>query len=131
MRINGVTKHEIEVFVVTLSGKNLSIRQIEQLAQGYFRGSESFRQEFNSGHIDLSLAECRHDNTTGCNTFEQGVIKDLTYTSKFMQRVMDAGQDRRLKTPAFNAQANLLTKQILDKSNLFIQTIRQLHDRSR
>jgi len=43
MRMNGVKKQEIEDFVVAVSGKKLSVREIEQLAHGYFRGPASFR----------------------------------------------------------------------------------------
>ena len=42
--MNGVKKQEIEDFVVAVSGKKLSVREIEQLAHGYFRGPESFRE---------------------------------------------------------------------------------------
>ena len=131
MRINAVTKQQIEEFVVAISGKNLSIRQIEQLAHGYFRGSESFRQEVLNGNIALTLEQQGGDDPTGCNRCERGLLQDLVVISKSMQRVMDTGHDRRLKTPAFHAQVNLLTGRILDRSDRFIQTMRQLHDRSR
>jgi len=131
MRINAVTKQQIEEFVVAISGKNLSIRQIEQLAHGYFRGSESFRQEIRSGHIALTLEQQGGDDSAGCNQFERGLLKDLAFTSKSMQRVMGKSHDPRLKTPAFHVQVNLLTGRILDRSDNFIQTMRQLHDRSR
>ncbi len=131
MRINGVSKQEIEEFVVAVSGKNFSVRQIEQLAHGYFRGSESFRQEIRSGHIALTLEQQGGDDAVGYNPFERGLLKDLTFVSKSMQRVMGKSHDRRLKTPAFYAQANLLTGRILDQWERFIQTMRQLHDRSR
>lgn len=131
MRINAVSKQQIEEFVVAVSGKNLSIRQIEQLAHGYFRGSESFRAEIRSGNIALTLEQQGGDDAPGCNPFEQGLLKDLTFISKSMQRVMGKSHDRRLKTPAFGVQANLLTGRILARSDSFIQTMRQLHDRSR
>ena len=131
MRINGVSKQEIEKFVVALSGKNLSVRQIEELAHGYFRGPESFRLEVLSGHIALTLEQQGGDDAAECNPFERGLLKDLTFVSKSMQRVMGKSHDRRLKTPAFYAQANLLTGRILDQWERFIQTMRQLHDRSR
>ena len=38
IRMNGVQKQDIEDFVVALAGKKLSVREIEQLARGYFRG---------------------------------------------------------------------------------------------
>jgi len=131
MRINAVSKQQIEEFVVAVSGKNLSVRQIEQLAHGYFRGPESFRQEIRSGHMALTLEQQGGENPAGCNGCERGLLKDLVFTSKSMQRVMGKSHNPRLKTPAFHAQANLLTGRILDQSDLFIQTMRQLHDRSR
>ena len=44
MRINCVTKKDVDEFVNLVSGKHLSLRDIELLAHGYFKGSEEFRQ---------------------------------------------------------------------------------------
>ena len=54
MRMNGVAKSEVEDFVVAVSGKKLSVREIEQLAHGYFRGPESFREEIRRGNIGVA-----------------------------------------------------------------------------
>jgi hypothetical protein len=35
----------------------LSVREIEQLAHGYFRGPESFRQEILKGNLALPLKQ--------------------------------------------------------------------------
>ena len=131
MRMNSVSKQQIEEFVVAVSGKNFSIRQIEQLAHSYFRGSESFRQEIHSGKIALTLEQQGGDNAPGCNGFEREFLKNLECISKAMQRIPGTDDDRRLKTPAFYAQANLLTGRILEQWERFIQTKRQVHDRSR
>jgi hypothetical protein len=53
MRMNGVKKREVEEFVGAVSGKKLSVREIEQLAHGYFRGPEWFRGEIQSGNLAL------------------------------------------------------------------------------
>jgi hypothetical protein len=107
------------------------VRQIKQLARDYFRGSESFRREIRSGHIGLILERPRSDDSAGCDRYEPVVLKDLARVSTSMQRVMGTAYDRHLKMPAFCAQANLLTGRILDQSDRFIETMRQLHDRSR
>lgn len=132
MRMNRVKKSEIEQFVVALSGKKLSVRDVEQLAHGYFRGPESFRQQINSGNIAVALERIRQvgDDPEGCNSFEGGLLKDLEITGKYMQRVMGKSRDRRLKTRVFHAQANLLCAGILSRSTAFFQSMRQLHDRS-
>ena len=132
MRMNGVKKQEIENFVVAVSGKKLSVREIEQLAHGYFRGPESFREAIRNGHVGLPLQWMKQvpEDPDGCNEFEGALLKDLEITHKYMQRVMGKSDDRRLKTRAFHAQANLLTAGILSKARAFFETMRKLHDRS-
>lgn len=132
MRMNGIKKQETEDFVVALSGRKLSVREIEQLAHGYFRGPDSFREAIQNGHIGLPLQWIRQapEDPDGCNAFEGALLNDLEITRKYMQRVMGKSDDRRLKTRAFHAQANLLTASILSKARAFFETLRQLHDRS-
>jgi hypothetical protein len=132
MRMNGVKKQEIENFVVAVSGKQLSVREIEQLANGYFRGPESFREAIESGHIGLPLQWINEvpDDPEGCNEFEGALLKDLEITQKYMQRVMGKSNDRRLKTRPFYAQANLLAAGILSKAAAFTDVLRRLYDRS-
>jgi hypothetical protein len=132
MRINRIPKQEIEEFVVALSGRKLSVREIEQLAQGYFRGSASFRQAIREGHPGRVLEALRQvpEDPDGCNEFERVLLRDLEITQKYMQRVMGKSEDRRLKTPAFHAQANLLTAGILSQTRAFFDSLRKLRDRS-
>ena len=132
MRMNSVSKKEIEQFVVAVSGKNLSVREVEQLAHGYFRGPESFREEIRRGNVAVPLQQIKQvpEDPEGCNEFERVLLKDLEIVQKYMQRVMGKSMDRRLKSRPFNAQANLLTAGILSRGAAFFQTLRGLHDRS-
>lgn len=132
MRMNSVSRADVEEFVVGVSGKKLSVREIEQLAQGYFRGPESFREEIRSGNVALPLKQLKQvpEDSEGCNEFERVLIKDLEIVQKYMQRVMGKSTDRRLINRPFHAQANLLTAGILSRSAAFFQTLRGLHDRS-
>jgi len=132
MRMNSITKAQIEEFVVALSGKKLSVRQIEQLIHGYFRGPESFRKEIRNGNIALPLEWIKQvpDDPEGCNEFERVLLKDLEIVQKYMQRVMGKSTDQRLKNRAFHAQAHLLTAGILSRARAFLDTLRKLNDRS-
>lgn len=132
MRMNGVSGEEIEQFVVALSDKDLSVRDIEQLAHGYFRGPDSFRQEILKGNLALPLKRLREmpQNPDGCSEFERVLLGDLELTQKYMQRVMGKSQDPRLKSRPFHAQANLLSAAILSRAPAFNQSLKQLHDRS-
>jgi len=132
MRMNGVKKQEIEDFVVAVSGKKLSLREVEQLAHGYFRGPESFREVIQSGHVGLPLQWMKSvpEDVEGCNEFEGALLKDLEITHKYIRRVIGKSDDRRLKTRSFHAQAHLLTAGILSKARAFFEMLRKLHDRS-
>ncbi len=131
MRMNSVTKDQVEEFVVALSGKKLSVREIEQLAHGYFRGPESLREEIRKGNVALPLSQLRGvpDDPQGCNEFERVLLKDLEIVGKYMQRVMGKSSDRRLTNRAFHAQAHLLTAGILSRAPAFVETLGRLHDR--
>jgi len=132
MRMNGIKAQEIEDFVLAVSGHGLSVREVEQLAHGFFRGPESFRQEIRKGNLALPLERMRRlpQSPEGCNEFERVLLGDLELTQKYMQRVMGKSQDQRLQSRAFHAQSHLLTAGILSRSRAFFDTLRQLHDRN-
>jgi predicted transcriptional regulator len=132
MRLNGVTLEQVEPFVLALSGKKLSVREIEQLAHGYFRGPESLRQEILKGNLALPLKRLQEvpQSPDGCSEFERVLLSDLEITQKYMQRVMGKSQDARLRSRAFHAQSHLLTAGILSRARAFFHSLRQLHDRS-
>ncbi len=132
MRMNGVKAGQIEEFVLATSGQGLSVRDVEQLAHGFFRGPESFRQEILKGNLALPLQQMRQvpQSPDGCNEFERVLLGDLELTQKYMQRVMGKSQDRRLESRAFHAQSHLLTAGILSRSTAFFHTLKQLHDRN-
>jgi predicted transcriptional regulator len=132
MRMNGVSGEQVEQFVMAVSDKDLSVRDIEQLAHGYFRGPDSFRQEILKGNLALPLKRLREmpQNPDGCSEFERVMLRDLEITQKYMQRVMGKSQDPRLKSRPFHAQANLLSAAILSRAPAFNQSLKQLHDRS-
>jgi hypothetical protein len=133
MRMNGVKLEEVEQFVTAVSGHGLSVREIEHLAHGFFRGPPSFRQEILKGNLALPLKQLRQvpQDPDGCSEFERVLLGDLELTQKYMQRVMGKSQDsRRLKSRAFYAQAHLLTAGLLSRAPAFNHSIKQLHDRS-
>ncbi len=132
MRMNGVPKQEVEDFVVALSGKKLSVREVEQLAQGYFRGPPTVREAIRNGQTGRVLDWMRQvpEDVEGTNEFERVLLHDLEITQKYLRRVMGKSEDRRLKTPTFYAQANLLTAGILSLARAFFDSVRKLHDRS-
>jgi hypothetical protein len=132
MRMNGVTGEQVEQFVTAVSSQQLSVREIEQLAHGFFKGPDSFRQEILKGNVALPLKRLQAvpANPEGCSEFERVLLGDLELTQKYIQRVMGKSQDTRLKSRVFHAQANLLSAGILSRVPAFTQTLKQLHDRT-
>lgn len=132
IRMNGINKKEVDEFVSAVAGKNLSIRDIEVLAHGYFKGSAELRSQIKSGKIAWPLSRLKEAsaNAGDCTQLERQMLSDLEVTQKYMQRVTYKSKDKRLKNNTFFAQANLLTGGILRQLDAFIQAIRQFHDRS-
>jgi len=131
-RLKSVTAAELDQFVGALRGHPLSVRQIEGLAHGFFRGPPSFRQELLAGHLTLALRhleEAPRDPDRG-SEFERIFLQDLEQTQKLMLRVIGKSQDPQLQSAAFRAQANLLTATLLNQASAFLRTLRQLHDRT-
>lgn len=131
MRINGVGREEVEEFVTALSAKRLSVREIEHLAQGYFRGPDTLREQIRTGNVALPLERMKEaaGSAEGCTPFEQRLLKDIEIAQKYMQRVTGKSHDPRLKTPGFHAQAHLLLGGLLSRAPAFFHSVRQLHDR--
>lgn len=132
IRINGIQTGEVDDFVKSVSGKNLSIRSLGLLAHGYFKGPDALREQIKSGHIPWALNRLKESHTapSGCSQMESAMLRDLEIVSKYMQRVAIKTGDPKLKTSAFFAQANLLTGGILRKTDSFLKAIRSFHDRT-
>jgi len=132
IRMNGVNKKEIDEFVGSVAGKKLSIRDIEILAHGYFKGGDELRMQIKSGDILWALSRLKRtsSNADDCTELERQMLKDLEITQKYMQRVTFKSQDKRFTTSGFLAQANLLSGGILRQLAPFTQAIRQFYDRT-
>jgi hypothetical protein len=132
IRINAVQIDEVDEFVRSVAGKNLSIRNIEALAHGYFKGSDALREQIRGGHIIWALGHLKetHPSAEGCSQLESAMIRDLEIVLKYMQRVTAKTRNPKLKTSAFFAQANLLTGGILRQTDSFLKAIKAFHDRT-
>jgi len=129
-RLNGGAA--VDEFVTALRGKKLSARQIEQLAHGFFRGPESFREEIRKGHLSLPLQQLKDlpNDPDGCSEFERLFLADLEQAQKVLLRVMTKSEDPRLSSRPYRAQAHLLCAGLLSRLPAFTKTLKQLHDHS-
>ena len=125
MRLNVARGPEIEQFVKALANQHLSVREIDLLAQGYFRGPASLRDAIDTGKLSWSLEQMQKvpQDPDGCQDFERILLSDLQSFHKQMRRLMAKCQDKRLSTRAFFSQANLLTGQLLSQFEPFSKTM--------
>jgi hypothetical protein len=133
MRLNGGAK-EVEQFVSALSGQGLSVREVELLAQGYFRGPESLRAEIAQGHVAFALERMKPVPPApreGCSELEGAMLHELESVQNQMVRVTRKSADERLTSGAFHAQADLLAAGILSREPAFVAAVKKLHDRGR
>lgn len=131
-RMNSATQQEIERFIQTIAGKRLSVRDIELLAAGYFRGPDSLREAIVQGKLNWSLEQMKNvpADAQGCNDFERVLLKDLQAIQKLMQRITAKCHREQLQSRAFFAEANLLLGSLLTKLKPFGERMKEFHDRS-
>lgn len=132
IRINAVKTGEVDEFVKSVSGNNLSHRSIEALAHGYFKGPDSLREQIKSGHITWALNRLKETDPppSGLSQVEGAMIRELELLSKYMQRIAAKTRSEKFKTGAFFAQANILSGGILRQADPFLKAIREFYDRS-
>ena len=132
MRMNSVACSDVEQFIQLVAGKHLSVRDIELLADGYFRGPDSLRAAIAEGKLNWSLDQMKNvpDDPEGCSDFERVLLRELQSLRNSMQRVVLKCQDRRLASRPFYAQANLLTAGLLSNLDTFQERMKAFHDRS-
>ena len=132
MRINGIGRADIERFVRAVAGQRLSVREIELLTHGYFRGPASLREAIDQGNWKWSLEQMQAvpEDPEDCNDVERALLRDLERLLKSMQGVMTRCDSPRLRTRAFHAQANLLLGSLLSRRESFFKKMEEFYDRS-
>ena len=132
IRMNTVKISEIEEFVRSVAGKHLSIRDIDLLAKGYFKGSDELRAQINSGNLSWGLRRLKHDATMGnaLSEREQNMLKALEIIARYIQRFMAQENDTRPLSNTFAAQANILSGGIIELFDAFKTAMRAFHDRT-
>jgi hypothetical protein len=132
MRMNGVDPKDIDSFVQAVAGTKLSVREIELLAHGYFRGTASLRQAIDQGHWKWTLDQMQAvgEDPAGLSEFERGLLRDIERLLQVMQSVMTRCDSPRLETRGFYAQVNLLLASLLGRRESFFKKMEEFHDRS-
>ena len=137
----------VDRFVSSVSGKNLSTRDMDRLIYGYFRGGERFRKQIEDGHLSWTLKVLK-DSTASLsqeadlNVKERRIIQDLEILQKYIVKVIQhfscvvlSGAPRMygragssLPTSPFKNNASLLIRGILDSLEPLRKQIGEFYD---
>jgi hypothetical protein len=131
-RMNSISAERIEQFIKAVGGKRLSVRDIELLAQGYFRGPAPLREAIDSGKLGWSLDQMKRvpEDVEGCSESELLLLRDFEMLGKYIERVMVKCHDPRLQSRSFYAQGNLLAGGLLSRWEPFQAILKEFYDRS-
>jgi hypothetical protein len=132
MRMNSVDQPDIERFVQAVAGTKLSVREIELLAHGYFRGTPSLRQAIDEGNWKWTLQQMQEvaADSEGLSDLERGLLRELERLLQAMQKVMTRCDSPRLQARDFFAQANLLLASLLGRRDSFFEKMEEFYDRT-
>ena len=131
IRLNTISKKEIDDFVKAVAGKGLSIRDIELLASGFFKGSDNLRQQIKKGNITWSINQLKQTSLkiTECTDAEQRMLRELETVQQYMQKITCRASDNNLGSNTFHVQASLLAQGVIDILDNFKLAVRSLYDR--
>lgn len=132
IRMNCIKNSQIDEFVKSVAGKNLSIRDIDILANGFFKGSEELREQIRIGNLAWGLRRLKEASKIagGLSERETTMVKALEIVLRYMQRFIAQCDDTVPIGNAFAAQANLLSGGIIRLLDMFSTALRAFHDRT-
>jgi hypothetical protein len=133
-RVKGIKKSEIDTFVQSVSGKGLSVRTLDVLAHGFFKGGPGIREQIAHGNIEWTLNQLRQQpesDPPSCNEWESKALRSLNVVQGCIVRVPRELKDGRLKSQEFFSEADLLAEGILTQIDFFIKTVRWFYDQRR
>jgi hypothetical protein len=132
-RVNKIKPEETDRFVKAVSGKGLSLRQIETLAYGYFRGSASLKKQIEQGDILWTLKNFRqnelslHSANPELTEEESRFVRDLELFQKYMQRLFSGFNRHESRSTQFDKTARLLADGILSALSTFENELRRFY----
>jgi hypothetical protein len=88
-RVNN--QQRIDSFVTKVSGKQLSTRDIDTLAYGYFRGGPKVKEQIEQGNLDWTLRTLKGKTgsltqDTSLNSRERSVLSDFELLQKYLHK---------------------------------------------
>jgi predicted transcriptional regulator len=133
-RVNKIPQTEIDRFVQAVSDKGLSLRQIDLLAHGYFRGGTALKAQIQEGQISWTLEQLqksRIQESPELGQREARLLLDLELAQKYLYRLLAGLSRTGLSGNEFFAQADLIVEGLLSVLPRFQKSLEMWHDQRR
>lgn len=130
-RVKGISQEEADDFVKTVKGKQLSTREIDTLANAFFQGGESFKQQIKHGNLDWILRKMKNQSDMAENLenkLEIKVIRNLELVQKYINHIVRSLSDPQLKSADFKHNACIIIEGILNKMDNFTKILKEFYD---
>ena len=133
-RVNNIQSNQIDRFISHVSGKDLSTRDIDTLAYGYFRGGDEIRKQIESGNIIWTLCALQEKTASlsqesGLNARERRVINDLEILQKYILKVIKHLSDPIAEGSLFKKNVCLLIEGIMGLTETLRKQLGGFHDK--
>lgn len=135
-RLKEVSQKSVESFVRTVSNKGLSTRDIDMLAQSYFKGGESLKQQIEHGNIDWTLRQLKQEqkkdalpaDTIADN--EANILSWMNWIFINMTRINHGLHEDAIKNKAFFTKGKEVADSIMGIRKRFFDSLRYFYDRA-
>lgn len=116
-RVNNIPTKDVEEFIIATSNKGLSVKDLELLAHGYFKGSDEMKSQIKNGNLSWTMNKLKNFQKADCklNNNENRLHQDLDVVGKYMGRIIFKLPYLKDKSKYFNSTAGILAEGILDK----------------
>lgn len=124
-RLSLASDQDIDDFVRSTSGKHLSVKDINLLANGYFKGGEEFKKQIKNGNLSWSISNLKDfsNQSSELKDDEKRILKDLEIASKYIGRIIFKLPQMKNNNQFFST-AGILSGGILDKLDRFQLTLK-------
>lgn len=135
-RLKTVNQKSIAHFVGTVSNKGLSTRDIDMLADGYFQGGESLKQQIAHGNIDWTLRQLkqeRKEKELPADTppdIETNILSRLNWIFLNMTRVHHTLREGVIQNKAFFIKGKAIADSIKGVKTGFFDSLRVFYDKA-
>jgi hypothetical protein len=132
----GSTRAEIDEFVGLTAGKDLSTRDIELVAEAYFKGGEKMREQIRSGDLGWTISQIKEQKrvqgeSSGLSETEQKLVRDLEIVHGCMGRLtLRLARAEQPKKELMGA-ASVVCDGILGRIRPFEAALRKFYDHPR